>query len=280
MITAEDKKFYDENGYFLIKNLLTADEVMFLRKRAIEIFDNGEWKISPHNTDRTLADVYRYFPEIMKVSLSQKVVDAVKALLGSDDIVLIPETAIMRGFYPTWHKDSTTQEKMGHMFHKDPNFKMIRCGIYFQDNDEHGGGLSVFSGSHKTPDNFMGKFPERTLYTRIRNRLFPQSDEKSKFLNPLNLKLVHIPSRVGDMVVFDFKTAHRGTLPLSQRIGDVPPHKTKLAIFDIFGVNNEFTQQYVDFLKTRPEGIYGFARERRQSSEYDEYTKSLGISTI
>jgi hypothetical protein len=157
---------------------------------------------------------------------------------------------------------------------------MIRCGIYFQDNDEHGGGLSVFAGSHKTPDNFLGKFPERTLYTRILNKIIPQKDENSKFLNPLKLKLVDIPSRVGDMVVFDFKTAHRGTLPKSQRIGDVPPEKTKLAIFDIFGVNNEFTQKYVDFLKTRPEGVYGFAKDRAQSSEYDEYTKSIGVGSI
>lgn len=280
MITDDDKKFYDENGYLLVKDVLTKDEVAFLRKRCIQIFSTDEWKASPHNTNRTLADVYRYFPDIMRVSLSQKMVDTVKALLGSDDIVLIPETAIMQGFYPTWHKDSTTQEKMGHTFHLDPGFKMIRCGIYFQDNDEHGGGLSVFAGSHKMPDNFKGKFPERTIFTRILNKIKPQKDEDSKFLNPYKLKMVDIPSRVGDMVVFDFKTAHRGTLPKSQRIGDVPADKTKLAIFDIFGVNNEFTQQYVEFLKTRPEGIYGFARDRRQSKEYDEYTQSLGINTL
>ncbi len=280
MITSDDKKFYDDNGYILIKNVFTPEEIAFLRKRSIEIFSSDEWKASPHNTDRTLADVYRYFPDIMRVSLTQKVVDIIKGLLGEDDVVLIPETAIMKGFYPTWHKDSTTQEKLGHTFHKDPGFKMIRTGIYFQDNDEYGGGLSVFAGSHKTPDNFMGKFPERTLYTRILNKIIPQKDENSKFLNPLKLKLVDIPSRVGDLVIFNFLTAHRGTLPKSQRIGDVPADKTKIAIFDIFGVNNEYTQQYVDFLKTRPEGIYGFARDRHQSKEFDDYTASLGLKTI
>jgi len=280
MITNEDKKFYDENGYLLVKNVLTKEEVAWLRKRAIEIFTNGEWKVSQYNTDRTIADVYRYFPDIMRVSLNQKVVNAIKALLGSDDILLIPETAMMKGFYPTWHKDSTTQEKMGHMFHKDPEFKMIRTGIYFQDNDEFGGGLSVFAGSHKTPDNFLGKFPERTLYTRILNKIIPQKDENSKFLNPYKLKKVDIPSQVGDMVIFNFQTAHRGTLPKSQRIGDVPFDKTKYGLFDIYGVNNKGTAQYVDFIKTRPENLYGFARDRARSQEYDEYTKSLGLGII
>jgi hypothetical protein len=188
---------------------------------------------------------------------------------------------MMTGFYPTWHKDTTTQEKAGHTFHKRPDFKMVRCGIYLQDNDEHGGGLSVFAGSHKVPDNFTGDFlPKRTLWYRINNRLFPQREEDNKKLNPHGLKMVDIPSKVGDLIFFNFQTAHKGTIPKSQRIGDVPPHKTKIAIFDTFGVNNEPTKMYVDFLKSRPENIYGFARDRRQSAEFDEYTQSMGLGAL
>jgi ectoine hydroxylase-related dioxygenase (phytanoyl-CoA dioxygenase family) len=282
MVTAEDKKFFDENGYLLIRNVLTPDEITFLRKRALEIFSSDEWKVSSYNTNRTVIDTYRYFPEIMRVSLGKKVVDTVKALLGSDDIILTPETAMMTGFYPTWHKDTTTQEKLGHSFHKSPDFKMVRCGIYMQDNDEYGGGLSVISGSHRKPDNFLtGDFlPKRTLWYRIKNRLMPQKEEDNVKLNPHKLKIVDIPSKVGDLVFFNFQTAHKGTIPKSQRIGDVPAHKSKIAIFDTFGVNNEQTKMYVDFLKTRPENIYGFARDRHQSAEFDEYTRSIGLGAL
>ena len=282
MVTAEDKKFYDENGYLIVRNVLTADEIAFLRKRAIEIFSSNEWKVSKYNTNRTITDVYRYFPEIMKVSLARKVVETVKALLESDDVILTPETALMTGFYPTWHKDTSTQERHGHSFHKRPDFKIVRCGIYMQDNDEYGGGLSVIAGSHKKPDNFLTEdfLPKRTLFYRLKNRLFPQKEKDNKKLNPYNLEIVDIPSKVGDLIFFNFQTAHKGTIPKSQRIGDVPPHKTKIAIFDTFGVNNEATKMYVDFLKTRPENIYGFARDRHQSKEFDEYTQSIGLGAL
>jgi len=282
MVTAEDKKFYDENGFLLVRNVLTAEEIAFLRKRAIEIFSSDEWKVSEYNTNRTITDVYRYFPEIMRVSLGKKVVDTVKALLGNDDVILTPETAMMTGFYPTWHKDTTTPEKGGHTFHKQPDFKMVRCGIYMQDNDEYGGGLSVIAGSHRKPDNFLtGDFlPKRTLFYRIKNRIIPQKDEDNKKLNPYGLKVIDIPSKIGDLVFFNFQTAHSGTLPKSQRIGDVPASKTKIAIFDTFGVNNGATKMYVDFLKTRPESIYGFARERRESKTFDEYTQSMGLGAL
>ena len=281
MVTEADKKFYDENGYLIVRNVLTPEEMAFLRKRANEIFSSDEWKVSQYNTNRTVIDIYKYFHDIMRVSLSKKVVDTVKSLLENDDIILTPETAMMTGFYPTWHKDTTTPEKGGHTFHKSPDFKIVRCGIYMQDNDEYGGGLSVIAGSHKKPDNFLtGEFlPERTLFYRIKNRLFPEKEEDNKKLNPYNLKIVDIPSRVGDLIFFNFQTAHKGTIPKSQKIADVPPDKKKIAIFDTFGVNNEQTRMYLDFLKTRPESIYGFARDRRDSEEFTEYAKSVGVGT-
>lgn len=277
MLTAEDKKFYEENGYLIVRNMLTKDQVAFLRKRALDIFSSGEWKVNGYNTDKTLVDPYKDFPEIMNITLTKNVVDTAKFLAGEDHMVLIPETAIMKGFYPTWHKDTTTPEKYGHTFHLRSDFNVIRCGFYLQDNNEYGGGLSVFAGSHKVSDYLTGEFPERTLMSRIKDRLTTNAEEKNKFLNPHNLKLVDIPSKAGDLVFFNFKIIHKGTIPRSQRIADVPADMTKIALFDIFGANNEATKQYIDFLKTRPEAIYNFAKNHKQSKEFDEYMQSIGL---
>ena len=277
MLTSDDKKFYEENGYVIARNMLTKDQVAFLRKRALDIFSSDEWKINDYNTDKTIVDPYKYFPEIMKVTLTNDVVDTAKFLMGEEHVVLIPETAIMKGFYPAWHKDTTTPEKYGHKFHLRPDFKVIRCGFYLQDNNEYGGGLSVFAGSHKVSDYLTGEFPEKTLLKRIKDRLTPNAEEKDKFLNPHNLKLVDIPSKAGDLVFFDFKIVHKGTIPKSQRLADVPVDITKVALFDIFGVNNEATKLYIDFIKTRPEAIYNFARNPKQSKEYDDYIASVGL---
>ncbi len=276
-LTAADKKFYQENGYLIVRNVLSKEQVAFLRKRALDIFSSDEWKVSEYNTDRTIVDPYKYFPEIMKVTLTKEVVDISKFLIGEDHLVLIPETAIMKGFYPAWHKDTTTPEKYGHTFHLRPDFKVVRCGFYLQDNNEYGGGLSVFAGSHKTADPYTGKFPERTLVSRIKNRLTPNAEEKNKFLNPHGLKLVDIPTRAGDLVFFDFKIDHKGTIPKSQRLADVPKDMTKVALFDIFGANDEATKLYIDFIKTRPEAIYNFARNPKESKEFDQHMKNVGL---
>ena len=277
MLTTDDKKFYEENGYLIVKNILTKDQVAFLRKRALDIFSSDEWKVNGSNTNKTLVDPYKDFPDIMNVTLTKNIVDTAKFLSGEEHLVLIPETAIMKGFYPRWHKDTTTPEKYGHTFHLRPDFNVIRCGFYLQDNNEYGGGLSVFAGSHKVSDYLTGEFPERTLLSRIKNRLTPNAEEKNKFLNPYHLKLVDIPSKAGDLVFFNFKTIHKGTIPKSQRIGDVPLDMTKIALFDIFGANNEATKQYIDFLKTRPEAIYSFAKNPKKSNEFDDYMKSIGL---
>jgi ectoine hydroxylase-related dioxygenase (phytanoyl-CoA dioxygenase family) len=280
MVTAEDKKFYEENGYLIVRNVLSKDQVAFLRQRALDIFSSGEWKVCESNTDRTIVDIYKYFPEIMKISLTKTVVGIAKYLIGEEHLVLIPETAIMKGFYPTWHKDTTTPEKYGHTFHLRPDFKVIRCGFYLQDNNEYGGGLSVFAGSHRTPDNLTGEFPERTMIKRIKDRLTPNAEEKDKFINPYGLKLVDIPSHAGDLVFFNFKIVHKGTIPKSKRIADVPESMTKVALFDIFGVNNEPTKLYIDFLKTRPEGLYSFAKNPKKSPEFEEHMKNIGLDVL
>ena len=276
-VTEADKKFYEENGYLIVRDVLTAEQVAFLRKRFLDIWSTDEWKVCESNTDRNLVDIYKYFPEVMRLTLTKDVVDIAKFLIGEDHLVLIPETAAMKGFYPTWHKDTTTPERYGHTFHLRPDFKVIRCGFYLQDNNEYGGGLSVFAGSHKTADNLVGDFPERTLLTRIKDRLTPNAEEKNKFLNPHNLKLVDIPSNAGDLVFFNFKIVHKGTIPRSQRIADVPASMTKVAMFDIFGANNEPTKLYIDFLKTRPEGLYSFAKNPKKSQEFEDQMKDIGL---
>lgn len=277
MLTAADKKFYEENGYLIARNILSKEQVGLLRKTALDIFSSGNWKVNDYNTSKTIVDPYKYFPEIMKLTLTKEVVDMAKFLIGDEHLVLIPETAIMKGFYPAWHKDTTTPEKYGHTFHLRPDFKVIRCGFYLQDNNEYGGGLSVFAGSHKTSDHYTGEFRERTILSRIKNRLIPNAEEKDQFLNPHGLKLVDIPSKAGDLVFFDFKIDHKGTIPKSQRIADVPLDMTKVALFDIFGVNNEATKLYIDFIKTRPEAIYNFARNPKVSQEYDEQLDLVGL---
>ena len=159
MITAEQKKQFEEKGYLLVPGVMSKEEVAEMRKKVLHIFDSGEWKKSPYNTKLSLSDVFETFPEFLNYTLKPKVLEVVKGLLGENPL-LMPESAIHYRLYTPWHKDTTSQERAGHNFHHKPEALMIEAGFYMQDNDEYGGGLTVMEGSHRTKDNFVGIFFE------------------------------------------------------------------------------------------------------------------------
>lgn len=275
MLTNLQIDFFEENGYLLIPGAYDKDETFKVRQRLMNYF-NTDGK-----TTNELTDLYYNYPEFIPFTINEKILGIAKQLLQDETPVLTKETSSHKGFYPTWHKDTTTVEKYGHTFHQRPEFKMIRFGVYFQDNNEYGGGLSVFAGSHKTADNFLMPIQQKSLLRRAIDKISPQSDENNRRLNPFHHKLVEIPSKVGDLAIFHFKTNHRATLPKVCSEKDVPSQFAKISIFDTFGRNNETSIQYNEFLKTRPEEEYDLFRERKDfSPELIKASRELNFKLI
>jgi hypothetical protein len=277
MTDLEKRIFFSENGYLLIPGILSVDEVLFMRKRVLEVFENGEWKKSKYSTEKVLSEIYDYFPEFIKITLSQKVLHEIKNVLGENPI-LMPETAIHHKFYPGWHKDTTSQERAGYNFHLKPESLMMEAGFYLQDNDEFGGGLTVMKGSHKTSDNFaFQKEKKRTLLTRIKNRLMPVDEKDNQDINPYKHEIVEIPSKVGDLVFFNLKTNHRASLPKKIKIEDIPKEKEKLAFFNAFSSNNSTAIDYLNYIKSRPEPFYQSLHNKIISNDFGHWAKETGF---
>ncbi len=268
MITQQQIEFFEDNGYLIVPNVFDINETLEVRNKLMNLFDSSE--IS--ETDRAkgigeLPDLYYTHPEFISFTINDKILGIARQLLNDEKPILTKETSSHRGFYPNWHKDTTTVEKYGNVFHKSPDFNMVRFGVYFQDNNEYGGGLSVFAGSHKTADNFLMPVQERTIYRRIMDKFMPLSDEKSPKINPFNHQLIEIKSKVGDLVIFHFKTNHRATLPKICSPNEVPRQLAKISLFDTFGRNNETTLQYNEYLKSRVEPDYDLFRNRKDFSK-------------
>lgn len=261
------KQFFSDKGYLIVPNVLSTEEVAFMRKRILGIFETGEWKKSAYNTDRVLSDVYNYFPEFIEITLNKKVLQAITNLLGKDP-VLMPETAIHYQFYTGWHKDTTTQEQQNLMFHHRPESLMLEAGFYLQDNDEWGGGLTVMEGSHKVPDPFVsGAHYTKTFFERIKNKILNIDDDHRKKINPYNLSVVDIPSKAGDLVIFNLKTNHRATVPVKRDISQLPEQKKKIAFFNAFSVNNDTAKSYFEYICARKEPFYQNLKSRKQLHE-------------
>lgn len=278
MLSQDKIDFFKREGYIVIPGVLSSEEVAHMRKRVMAIFEAGEWKKSAYNTDRILSDVYQTFPEFIDISLKPAVLDAIRSLAG-DNPVLMPETAIHHKFYSTWHKDTSTLERAGHNFHNDERCLLLQSGFYMQDNDEFGGGLTIMPGSHNYKDYYYVK-NAKTFLTRIFNKLTGKKVPLNFEPNPYKLSIYDVPSKAGDLVIFNMKANHCATFPKKGTIAEVPPSISKIAFFNAFAANNETSKEYLEFILNRNEPYYQSLRNRKVIETLTTKAKELSFTVF
>jgi ectoine hydroxylase-related dioxygenase (phytanoyl-CoA dioxygenase family) len=246
MLKTDDRIRFIDEGYLVVPAALSSSEVSGLRLSMDQIFARPATEPGDYDSRPTLGsvrfDVFSRNPQLQWLLARDTVVNAARALLG-DDFLILPEMSAHRGGYGDWHKDTTQQEKAGRTFHWSPTFAMVELAFYLQDNGTAGGGLDVVPGSHRKPDRWVA---ERGLAERVgasleRRRLLPRR------------RGISIPSRAGDLVIFDFRLDHKASWP---RRGAPSSGQPKYALFVACSANNSHAREYVDYIRTRPEYVY------------------------
>lgn len=252
---------FDDQGYVVIEAALSADQVSGLRRFFADELFAGKPRYEGDVSAPVLPegrgggvrhDIFARYPELRELMVNPRTLGALRSLLG-DDFVFVPEMAAHDSRYGHWHKDTTPMERDGLDFHKQPDFKMVQCAIYFQDNDEYGGGLDVVPGSHREPDH-TPPAPKLTLFDRVRAKL---GIAKPGPPPPVEPNAISIESRAGDLVIFNVLLNHQATQPRICGTNEVPDEHRKFAVFFICSANNERPHQYVDYVK----GQYAHLRD-------------------
>ena len=227
---------------------------------------------------------------ITNLFLQEKVLNTIKKICG-DNFIILPEISVMKSQYGGWHKDTTSVELFGYDFHKKEEFNIVNVAIYCQDNGEFGGGLDVIPGSHKENDSYVDFFREQNKKNNnmimaanygkstepllmkwkevtkqwiktllLKSRLLPSYYVKrhysANFPYPLDSsdtksKRIHIPSKIGDIVIFDLRLDHKASWPQKPFNPEFAP--LKYAFFAFCGTNNTATMDYRDYLYKRAE---------------------------
>ena len=266
---------FNEKGFLVVPNLLSTEEVQHLRTRILEIFESGEWQKSEFNSSEVLAEVYNYFPEFIDISLKKEVIEVLTDLCKSEP-VLMPETGIHYRVYSGWHKDTSTMQKSGETFHLNDDCLLLQCGFYLQDNTEkYGGGLTVMEASHKTTDSFISSNMEHTILDKIKIKTGLYSEEKNRKINPHKHRIIDIPSKAGDFVIFNMRTNHRATNPANGIPETVPVEFSKLALFNAFTADNFSAEEYFRYISTRPEPFYQSLKKRTLNEKLNEAASRL-----
>ncbi len=196
---------YERDGFVALRQLISRSEVATLRKWLFDQFKE-------HGQPRFLKPgLCLGLPELCELPFHERVVDALKQLVG-DDYRQIGDLHVHHNIYGIWHTEAGPDGRRRYQL--DPNFRVVKCGMYLQDNDERGGGLTVLRGGHR--------FPVRAPGVRLPFHSKALRDAILRRRGATRLDLA-----AGDLLLFDFQLPHIATRPLpSHRC-----HPHKLAVF-------------------------------------------------
>lgn len=247
MLTEFQKAQFGRDGFLIAPDVLSHEQVTDLRAFLTRQFDappqfagDAQKPNAWHPAVRF--DICTRYPELRWLMVHPPLLSTLRSLLG-DDFVFLPEMSAHDSGFGSWHADTGSQERAGHFFHLEPDFLMVEAAFYLQDNGPYGGGLDVMRGSHLLRDKSL---PEhRDLLTRAKTTLEAWGIRKAGY---------SVPSRAGDLVLFDFRIQHRATAPGNRKAKPKVPRK--LAIFFACSRNNAHANRYVDFIRGRSDYVY------------------------
>lgn len=217
------RQTYQDNGFALIKQLLSPEVAQRLRGELAVLFESEPRYAGDIYGNASLGDiridVFNRYPAVWKAIFDSEILGVLKLLLG-EDFAILPESALHRKSYGTWHKDTDSQQKAGHRFHWEADCDIVQIAFYFQANTpELGGGLEVIPGSH-----------------RVDMRWYEESQKGLRVL-----------SEAGDMVIFNTRLDHKACWPVQP----VPEGQEKYAVFFMASRNNDHARRYIDFIRGR-----------------------------
>lgn len=159
MLSREQIEFYRENGYILVEDAVTPDQLAEMRRikdafieksrlvrESNEVFDldEGHSAATPKLTRIKLP--HRQDPYFWEILRHSRITEVLRQLLG--DNVLIQTSKLNTkapggGAAVEWHQDWA--------FYPHSNDDLLACGVLLDDVDEANGPLQVIPGSHRGP---------------------------------------------------------------------------------------------------------------------------------
>lgn len=218
---ADQRAFYEEQGYLVFPELLSSTELETLRSALAEVLqesvgltENND-KFSITRTDdggysvRRIFDPMARHPAFHDLVLNPKILDVVENLIGPDiqlhhtKLNLKPPSSREARF--EWHQD--------YPFFPHTNFDLLAVMIYFDDSTEENGCLTIVPGSHKWG-------PRNHLFAKD-GAFSSQLEDKSVVQDPSRWLKVPVPAggmELHHCNMLHSSTANRGTNPRSAMV--------------------------------------------------------------
>jgi ectoine hydroxylase-related dioxygenase (phytanoyl-CoA dioxygenase family) len=212
------------NGYIVVRNVFTAEEIQALRAA---VYDHFKYNEGMRGKDvgrlaMVQPDALNVIAGIRPILAKRKIWELLKNLIGEDPYYCHHSDSHLN-WTGGWHRDSIEKPSYFDFVKHDifapehaDDYKVFKVAIYLQDHSRTGVGLSVIPGSHARPG------------------------EKKDFTGEKLLK-----SGLGDIIIFNTKIFHRGAFELELK--EDPAFRKgedRMSIFYTFGANNVHTHEF------------------------------------
>jgi hypothetical protein len=243
------KEQIDKDGYILIKNVFTSEEVDIMRANAV--------------AEEGLQGDLLSSDKLASVMMDERVLNIFKECLGSEKLYYFSDSnlSLNRPGKGGFHKDSTNRDKKDTEEFTDINYSLLRMGIYLQDHANSSRGLCLREGSHLHQSCSVGKI----------------LNVKSEIGDVVIWKLTTTHSANAQVISMFPNTSFH---PLIARF--VPDFlkqeaaNPRAVLFMCFGLKDDYAIEYREYLKTRQ-----YAVDRWEHSNYSEETvakmNALGV---
>ncbi|MEB0134342.1 ectoine hydroxylase [Actimicrobium sp. CCC2.4] len=249
-LNAAQRDVYRENGFLMLPDLFSADEVTGLYDemqqmrgdftatgRAEVIAEPGSGEV------RSIFDVHKLNALFANLVRDPRVLNVAREILGSE--VYIHQSRINykpgftgKEFY--WHSDFETWHTEDGM----PAMRALSCSILLTDNSDLNGPLMLIPGSHRHFISCLGETPEDNYKKSLKKQEAGVPDDfLLRYLSDLG-GITSCTGKAGSVVFFDCNTMHGSN-------GNITPYPRSNLFFVYNSVENQL-QAPTDGLAPRP----------------------------
>ncbi len=180
--TAVNMTNFNKDGYYIVKNVFSPQEIKTFREEAYKQFEIDKakgltytlpfWKVDANfvNGDLLSKEILHH------ILLDERILNIARTVLHSEKLVYFGDSSYQIGTGSNgFHRDNIDRTNLDGPDWQG-TYTLIRIGLYLQEHKNYSGGLKVRKGSHK---NRTGE-------------------------------AVFVDNEAGDVVVWDLKTLHSG----------------------------------------------------------------------
>ncbi|ABC28365.1 phytanoyl-CoA deoxygenase family protein [Hahella chejuensis KCTC 2396] len=213
-LTQEQVESYDKNGFLMLPEMFTQEEVALLTeemermRRNPMIAKRKETITEPESQSvRSIFSVHQLSPLFSRLATDQRLMNIIRFILGDD--LYIHQSRLnykpgYRGKEFNWHSDFETW----HVEDGMPRMRALSASITLTENFEYNGPLMLVPGSHQYYIACVDGTPEDNYKSSLKRQEYGVPDDIALSTLVNEGGIVTATGKPGSVILFDCNTMH------------------------------------------------------------------------